>query len=205
MGATVIAVLNQKGGCGKTTIATTLARGLQLGGASVLIADADPQHTVSDWYRADEEAERPDVFSAAREMNRLPDLRKARYDYVVIDGPPRLLDFTPAVKAAHLVVIPVRHSAADLWAIRPLVDYVVSQKQKAVFVVSMERARSRLASEIGSALKGYGLPVLKARTGDRVAYTDALGQGLTVFDTKPPSSKAHKEAKALVREIKRYL
>ena len=45
----VIAVLNQKGGSGKTTIATHLARALQLGGADVLLVDSDPQGSARDW------------------------------------------------------------------------------------------------------------------------------------------------------------
>ena len=45
----VIAVLNQKGGAGKTTVATHLARAFQLSGAEVLLVDSDPQGSARDW------------------------------------------------------------------------------------------------------------------------------------------------------------
>lgn len=51
----VIAVLNQKGGSGKTTIATQLARGLQLQGHSVLLVDSDQQGSARDWRAVDED------------------------------------------------------------------------------------------------------------------------------------------------------
>lgn len=51
----VIAVLNQKGGSGKTTIATHLARAFQLQGSDVLLVDSDPQGSARDWAAAHED------------------------------------------------------------------------------------------------------------------------------------------------------
>ena len=48
----VIAVLNQKGGAGKTTVATNLSRAIQLLGHTVLLADSDPQGSARDWAAA---------------------------------------------------------------------------------------------------------------------------------------------------------
>ena len=53
----VIAVLNQKGGAGKTTIATHLARALQLAGHKVLLIDSDPQGSARDWAAVNPEAQ----------------------------------------------------------------------------------------------------------------------------------------------------
>ena len=57
----VIAVLNQKGGSGKTTIATHLARALQLDGADVLLVDSDPQGSARDWAAVREDQPVPVV------------------------------------------------------------------------------------------------------------------------------------------------
>ena len=84
----VIAVLNQKGGSGKTTIATHLARSLQLDGDSVLLVDSDPQGSARDWAAVREEQpvtvvgiDRPTI---ERDLKHI-----ARKDFVVIDGAPK--------------------------------------------------------------------------------------------------------------------
>ena len=84
----VIAVLNQKGGSGKTTIATHLARALQLDGDGVLLIDSDPQGSARDWAAVREDQpvtvvgiDRPTI---ERDLKQI-----ARKDFVVIDGAPR--------------------------------------------------------------------------------------------------------------------
>ena len=94
----VIAVLNEKGGCGKTTIATNLARSLQLEGFNTIIVDSDVQGSARDWAAASD----TDV-PAAIGMDR-PTLHKdiskvaESADFVVIDGAAR-----PALCIRHLV------------------------------------------------------------------------------------------------------
>jgi chromosome partitioning protein len=84
----VIAVLNQKGGAGKTTIATHLARALQLDGADVLLVDSDPQGSARDWAAVREDQPVPVVGIDRPTIER--DLKSvARKDFVVIDGAPQ--------------------------------------------------------------------------------------------------------------------
>jgi len=85
----VIAVLNQKGGSGKTTIATHLARALQLDGADVLLVDSDPQGSARDWAAVKEDQpltvvgiDRPTIDRDVKNVAR-------KVDFVVIDGAPR--------------------------------------------------------------------------------------------------------------------
>ena len=107
----VIAVLNQKGGSGKTTIAINLAHALQRQGNDVLIVDADPQGTARDWSESRTTGICPviglDRESLARD---LPAVARS-YDRVVIDGPPQLAGISAAaVKVADAVLIPVQPS-----------------------------------------------------------------------------------------------
>lgn len=207
--ATVLAVLNPKGGSGKSTLATNLARALQLGGRSVLVVDSDPQGTARDWRQtAGDDVDLPPVFGVDR-----PTLEKdipkvsGAFDVVVIDGAAKAAPMSvSAVKAADVVLIPVQPSAADLWAASDLVDIIAARQSimegrpHAAFVVSRQISGTRLASGIQEVLDGYGLPVLAARTSQRVAYAEALAAGLSVVDYEP-DGKAAQEILAIIAEI----
>jgi chromosome partitioning protein len=200
----VVAVLNQKGGSGKTTIATNLARAMQLRGLAVCLIDADPQGTAAEWAARRDET--PPVYSAHKPTihKDLPAL-SASFDACVIDGAPAIADLaTSAVKAAGLVLVPVRPSAPDIWAAGDIID-VVRARQKATggpdvaFVVSQQVPRSNLASSVEDALGSYDVDVLPSRTSSRVAYAEALGAGLSVLDTSSP--KAAAEIRALTTDV----
>ena len=206
----VIAVLNQKGGSGKTTIATHLARALQLGGSSVILIDSDPQGSARDWSAAHESQplsvvgiDRPTI---ERDLKSL-----AQTDFVVIDGAPQAADLAvSAIKAANFILIPVQPSPYDIWATADLVDLVKQRievtdgKLKAAFVISRAIANTKLGKEIGEALEGYGLPVLNSRIYQRVIYPGTAATGKTVFDIDPAGDAAQ-EFNVLKNEIKDFI
>jgi chromosome partitioning protein len=199
----VVAVLNQKGGSGKTTIATNLARAFALDGRRVAIIDADPQRTASEWASRHEDT--PDVYEADAAAIRsvLPEL--GGYDVALIDGAPSLEDRAlAAVEVADLVLIPVRPSGADLWSSEDVVDMARARRDatgapSVAFVVSQQVARSTLARTADDALSAFDVDVMDARTSHRVAYAEALGAGRSVLDL-PDATKAADEIRALARE-----
>ncbi len=206
----VIAVLNQKGGAGKTTIATHLARALQLGGAGVLLVDSDPQGSARDWAAVRDEQPVTVVGIDRPTIER--DLRNiARKDFVVIDGAPQAADLAiSAIKAASFVLIPVQPSPYDIWATADLVDLVKQRievtdgKLRAAFVVSRAIKGTKISAEISEALVGYGLPILAARVTQRVSYPGTAALGTTVLDTEP-DGEAAREIRALADEVKQLL
>lgn len=206
----VIAVLNQKGGAGKTTIATHLARALQLGGADVLLVDSDPQGSARDWAAVREDQPVPVVGIDRPTIER--DLKSvARKDFVVIDGAPQAHDLAvSAIKAAQFILIPVQPSPYDIWATADLVDLVKQRIEltdgalQAAFVISRAIKNTKIGEEITEALSGYGLPVLASRITQRVIYPGTAASGITVFE-KEPQGEAAEEIRALAMELKRRL
>jgi len=207
---TVIAVLNQKGGSGKTTIATNLAHALQRDDNKVLLVDSDPQGSTRDWNEANGGSIIP-VVGLDRETL-AKDLQAIwhGYDWIVIDGAPQIAKLSAAaVKTADLVLIPVQPSPYDIWACADLVDIIAARREvtegkpKAVFVISRAIKNTKLSTEITNALEDYSLPVLKVGTTQRVAYPTTAAEGLTVFND--PNSDAAKEIDSLKKEILRFI
>jgi chromosome partitioning protein len=202
----VVGVLNEKGGCGKTTIATNLARGLQLEGLDVLIVDSDVQGSARDWGAAQGEVDAPAVVGMDRPVlhKDIPKIAEEN-DVVVIDGAARAEKMqTSAIKASDLVLIPVQPSAYDIWSSETLVELVqarreVAGKPDAAFVVSRQIVGTNLAGEAQEALESFDLPVLEGRTGQRVIYAEAASRGLSVLDVDP-SSKAAGEVRQIVED-----
>ena len=207
----VIAVVNQKGGTGKTTIATSVACAFaEL--FQVLLLDADGQSSALDW--ADSRAQ-PLLSLEVRgvEPGQLLQgvrLLGPRYHWVIIDGPPGITRTNAdAVRAADLVLIPVKPGPFDVWAVSDIVAAVKARQEtaaglpKAAFVITMSKTRSRLSQQIEAALDEYGLPVLQARTTDRVAYPQAITEGKSVLEGRDRT--ARNEIVALRDEIERLI
>jgi chromosome partitioning protein len=205
-----IAVLNQKGGAGKTTIATHLARAFQLAGKDVLLVDSDPQGSARDWAAVRDDQPVPVVGIDRPTIER--DLKNvAKKDVVVIDGAPQAHDLAvSAIKAAQFILIPVQPSPYDIWATDALVQLVKQRIEitdgalKAAFVISRAIKNTKIGAEIEEALAGYELPVLNSRITQRVSYPSTAAAGTTVLD-RDPESEASDEIRALAEEITQLL
>lgn len=204
----VIAVLNQKGGSGKTTIATHLARALQLEGHQVLLVDSDPQGSARDWAAVREDhpltvvgIDRPTID---RDIKNLA----AKMDFVVIDGAPQASDLAvSAIKAADFILIPVQPSPYDIWATADLVELVKTRialtdgRLQAAFVVSRIIKGTRIGEEVVEALAGYDLPILETRISQRIAYPGSAASGTTVLESEP-TGEAASDIRSLLSEIR---
>lgn len=204
---TTISVLNQKGGSGKTTLSLHLAHALTLKGFKVLLVDADPQGSARDWAAARKGDSLFNVIGIDRPIihKELPKLAEG-FDYVVVDGAPRVSDLTrSAIMAADLVLIPIQPSPLDIWAAHEVVDLIkeaaiYKADLSAAFVVNRKITNTAIAREVNEVLKEYPIPVLDAVISQRVGFAESLNIGSTVLETAPTSAAAQ-EVMALVDEI----
>lgn len=180
----VVSVLNQKGGSGKTTIATHLAMGLKLRGFDVVLVDSDPQGSARDWAAVADGNDLPVIGIDRPTLER--DIKAlGKRDFIVIDGAPQASDLAiSAIRSSDLIVIPVQPSPYDIWAASDLVDLVKQRidltdgKLKAFFVISRAIKNTKIGGEIESALLEYGLPVFKSRVCQSVLFPTSAANGV---------------------------
>jgi chromosome partitioning protein len=172
------AILNPKGGCGKTTLVAHLARALHLKRQTVLLADADAQGSARDWHNAgDGKADFPVIDLDRPTLDRDLASLGAPYQWVFIDGAAKLEKMiAAAVKAADLVLIPIEPSPLDIWACDPLVEMIQARQTvtdgapAAAFVVTRAKKGTLLAREVADAIKTYGFPIQRGSIYDRTIF-----------------------------------
>ena len=204
-----IALLAQKGGAGKTTLAVHLAV-LASGNQRVLLVDTDPQKSAGDWWRARASATPVLVETAPDRLRQVIAAARADdIDLVVVDSAPHAdpATVTATARAADLVLVPCRPAILDLRAIGATVDLVRAVRSAVAIILNAVPPRrgdreSGIVTEARMSLRGYGVPVAPPTLAHRVAFSHALigGQGVTEYE---PRGLAAREVRALFRWIRK--
>ena len=202
-----IAIISQKGGAGKTTLAIHLAAAGQEAGQVSLIIDTDPQATASQWASWRQDAP-PEVIDSPppRLAAKVAQAREQGARLIVIDTPPHADSAArAAVEAADLVLIPCRPSAFDLSAIQTSAKLVQLLRKRAFVVFTAGNPNApRVYAEAVELVEGYGTPPCPILIPDRAAYRHASAEGRTVMETEP-AGKAAEEIRELYKWICRQL
>lgn len=214
MTARVIAVVNQKGGAGKSTLAMLLAGALAESGGRVLVADADPQNTALRWASAGQgfPADVEDLSGEEGKLHKHLRKRLDDYDYIVIDSPPHASApvTESALRLADLALVPVIPSPPDLWASLRIRDAIAHARHKnpeltARIVVNQAQPNTLLAQEVLAMLPEFGIPLLAAQLKSRTAYRQAAALGATISALGHRAAIASLEVDALQREVRELL
>ena len=189
----VIAVIAQKGGTGKTTLALSMAVAAQQAGRTAAIIDLDPQASASNWGDR-RKGDLPAVVSA--QPGRLSQILKAAEesgaDLVVIDTPPRAERAAmAAARAAHLVLVPCRPSIFDLETFSTTLDLIAAVGSKPLAaVLNAVPPRGKKRQQAEQVLKELNIAVCPEVFGDRVAFDHANTAGLSAQEYKPTGKAA---------------
>lgn len=193
-----IALVTEKGGTGKSTVAVHLAVCALRQGKSVAVIDLDPQASTRHWVERRAGDDIAVVSATAQELPRLLEgARRQGADLVVIDTAGRSdVTTTHVIEAADFILIPCRPSIYDLEASQKTAEQIRNAGGKrAAFVLNAVPSRGARAQEAREALEGL-LPVSPVELHHLVAYSDALNDGRSVEEMEP-HGKAAQEIRAL--------
>ncbi|MBW4523389.1 MAG: ParA family protein [Scytolyngbya sp. HA4215-MV1] len=207
----VITFASQKGGSGKSTLCIHLAGAIALAMRKVLVVDADPQASASNWLAVRQTEDKPPfevMTMTSADLHTLV-MGMTEYDHILIDSPPRVSALArSAILASDLVLIPVQPSSFDVWASSETAQLIKEAREfkpdlLAAFVLNRKVARTAIADDVIELLKEFDLPVLKTAIGQRIAFAESSA-GYTVFETTPNGAAA-KEIKAMSKDVLKLL
>ncbi len=182
-----IMVMNAKGGCGKSTLATNIASYFANEGASVALADYDPQRSSLDWLER-RPADRPEIAGVAAFEDGLKRAPRSA-DYLIIDAPARShgSELTDLVRHAETIVLPVLPSTIDMQATTAFIDELKSvskierKKAKIGAVANRVRDNTLIWGELDDYLTRARVPYVAALR-EAQNYIRAYTRGLGIFE-----------------------
>ncbi len=199
----IIALVSQKGGVGKSSIAIHLATAMQAAGRETVVIDLDPQTSASEWKDARKDAT-PYVMAvpASRLVVTIDSVRQGGAEVVILDTAPHAegtaLD---AARAADLVLVPCHPSIMDLRAMRKTADLLGYVKKPTYAILNEVPAQGTVADDAERAIvEQFGMQVSPVRIGQRVAFNRCLLTGQTAQEYEP-DGKAAQEVQALVQWV----
>jgi len=204
--AFIIAVAQQKGGAGKSTLASNLAVALLQGGKRVALLDTDPQASLARWHGLRPVDAPKLIFDSPSGWRVTGSLEKLKpdSDFIVMDTPPHAdTDSKIAIRAANLVLIPLQPSLPDLWASEATIALAESEKRQYRLVLNRLPSAGRMREIVMEELARRKAPVLQEALGNRTAFAAAfaLGQGVTESAPRSPAAEEIRALAAAVRKL----
>jgi chromosome partitioning protein len=196
----VLAILSQKGGAGKTTLALHLAVEAERLGLTTAVIDLDPQASAASWGDGRQQDSPVVVSAQASRLNQvLSAAKEADARLAIIDTAPHSESAAlAAAREADLILIPCRPAILDLRAISHTIDLARIVAKPLAVVLNSVPSRGSLLNEALEALEGYDVMVCPESLGQRSAFIHSLTAGLAAQEYEPPG-KAAREINRLTR------
>ena len=204
----VIGIVQVKGGAGRSTLATNLAGELSKKGKTLLVDCDMPQGTSASWAAVRQSNPKAkgnlSIETAESHKELVRQMEGSDFDYVILDSPPRIAEMTRAILIlSDICIVPVGASTAEIWATTDILKLVDEASKirpvDARMIWTRYRPNTKLAQELtGLAVTELTIPPMHTRIHMRVAYMEALGEGLTAAETGDQNAK--QEINSLVNE-----
>lgn len=188
----VVGVISQKGGVGKTTLATALAVAAERRGRTAAVFDLDPQASAAFW-KDTRQGDVPAVVAvpSARLQHMLRAAADSGCDLAIIDAPPFAKDIAfEAAQHAHFILIPTRPAVLDVMAMTKTLELVRHYTKPAAVVLTFCPPQGREVADTEEAVRQMGAALCPVRVHNRVAYSRAQQTGLTAEELEPDGRAA---------------
>lgn len=210
----IVAIVNEKGGVGKSALAVNLAAGRAQAGRDVLLVDTDPQGSSMAWSGERDAAKvTPRVAAIAKSGKGLQaeivDLARRYQDIIIDTGGRDSPETRSALISAQLVVVPAQPSQADLWSLEKLaalVDAARGFNPNLRAMVVITRASTNLGVQDTDAAREFvstvkSVELAKSVIRDRMVWRRSFADGLSVSEYRPLDDRAAAEIDALIKEV----
>jgi chromosome partitioning protein len=211
----IVLIGGEKGGTGKTTLATNLAAMRALAGRDVLLIDTDPQGSANYWAQSrDEEKITPRVACVQKFGKGIPAEVKdlaTRYDDIIIDAGGRdSVELRSSMVIAEKVYIPIQPSQFDIWTLGQMDELVETARgfnpglqARVIISRSSTNPSVRESDQTGQLLLADfpNLDLADVTIRDRIAYRKAAKDGMAIVELSPKDSKATEEMESFYKEV----
>lgn len=203
----VIALIGNKGGAGKTTLAINLAVHLHQHTQTSLL-DADPQGSSLHWAAMIDNDSMPTVFDATGDIEGVLGQRRDEVEHILIDCPPSLHSAQSQAVLRHcdIALIPVLPSPLDLWATLAVGEEIEKAKLtnpglRSLLVINQLEPRTKLSRLVGDAITELNIPAAETALQRRVVYRASVLEGRSVSQMGRQGSIAAEEINQLLAEV----
>lgn len=216
-----IAVSNQKGGTGKTTISVNIAAAFEAGGNRVALIDADPQGTSVRWVTSGENTLPMTVLSlapAGRGIGGEIKKQDAHFDVIIVDCPGNLEDprIASVLEVADFCLVPLSPSPADLYSTVAMIRMIESMRTvrnpglSSALMLNSVNGKTRMREEILKILRAeeIGEHLLESQISQREVYRQTFALGTTIHHHNRyliGLKEARAEIEKLVTEMAQYI